>query len=143
MSGRETPATKAAEVPEKETELPLPFQSSDKGAFSRESMTKYKEFFATATPPKAPDAVPLDSKNSSSGSRPWVWAVLSALITALFFSVYLNLTAKPKVIVVEKRVPVPAPAANQTQEYENSPNESKGEQQPEDYGFVPDPVQQR
>lgn len=143
MRGRETPATKAAEVPEVEAELPLPLQSSDKGVFSQDSMTKYEEFFATATPPKALDAISSNPKESPSNARPWVWAILSAVITALFFSVYLNLTAKPKVIVVEKRVPVPALAANQTQEYENTPKESKGEQQPEDYGFVPDPVQQR
>ena len=142
MGGRRASATKAAKVQEVETELPLPLQSSDKGAFSRESTTKYDEFFATATPPKAPDALPLNIKESPSGARPWVWAVLSALITALFFSLYFNLTAKPKVIVVEKKVSVLAQPTSQAQGYENPSKDPKSEQS-EDDGFVPDPVQQR
>ena len=105
-------------------------------------MTKYENFFASATPPKAQDAFPLNAKEGSLGARPWVWVVLFALITALFFSLYLNLTAKPKVIVVEKKIPVTARSDAEIQTDKLSREENKAEGA-KDYDFVPDPAQQK
>ena len=140
--GRKNLPTKASEVPGFEAELPLPSQTSDKGAFSRESMTKYENFFASATPPKAQDACPLNAKEGSLGPRPWVWAVLLSLITALLFSLYLNLTAKPKVIVVEKKITVTArsDAEIQADKLSREGNKAEGAK---DYDFIPDPEQQK
>jgi hypothetical protein len=140
--GKKTPAISPAEAPEVEAELPLPVESSGKGTFSNENLAKYEEFFAAATPPKTPDALLPNSKEGPSGPRPWVWAVLSALITALCFSIYLNLTAKPKVVVVEKKNLAPAPAANHAQN-SGSPAKEAESQKSEDYDFVPDPPQSR
>jgi hypothetical protein len=139
---RENLATKASEVPEVEAELPQPLQTSDKGAFSPESMTKYKIFFATAAPPKAQDAVLLNSEKGSLGTWPWVWVVLFALITALFFSLYLNLTVKPRVIVVEKKIPVTATSEPAIKADELSKEGNQGESA-RDYDFVPDPGQEK
>jgi len=140
--GRKNLPTKASEVHGFEAELPLPSQTSDKGAFSRESMTKYENFFASATPPKAQDAFPLNAKEGSLGARPWVWVVLFALITALFFSLYLNLTAKPRVIVVEKKIPVTATSEPAIKADELS-KEGNQDESARDYDFVPDPGQEK
>ena len=140
--GRKNLPTKASEVLGFEAELPLLSQTSDKGAFSRESMTKYENFFASATPPKAQDACPLNAKEDSLGPRPWVWAVLLSLITALLVSLYLNLTAKPKVIVVEKKITVTArsDAEIQADKLSREGNKAEGAK---DYDFIPDPEQQK
>ena len=140
--GREKLATKVSEVPKVDAKLPLPLQTSDKGAFSRESMTKYENFFATATPPKAQDTFPLNAQKGLFGPRPWVWAVFFALITALLFSLYFNLTAKPKVIMVEKKIPVTTRSDTEIQADKLSREEDKAEGA-KDYDFVPDPAQQK
>ena len=76
------------------------------------------------------------------GARPWVWAVLLSLIAALFFSLYLNLTAKPKVIVVEKKITVTArsDAEIQADKLSREGNKAEGAK---DYEFIPDPEQQK
>ena len=137
---KETPTIKTPDVlnAEKETSG-LPPVSSGR-AFARENAPAYEAFFAKATPPKNPEAIVSSACEPATRTHPLVWVVLTALIMALFFSLYLNLSAKPKVIVVEKQIHATARPGAQTQTDGLPKDETKAEQA-KDYEFIPDPSQ--
>jgi hypothetical protein len=123
---------------EKET-YGLPPVSSGR-AFAQENTPAYEAFFAEATPPKNPEAIVPSVCEPAKRTHPLVWVILTALIMALFFSLYLNLSAKLKVIVVEKKIPTTARPEAQRQADDLSKDENKVEQA-KDYEFIPDPSQ--
>ena len=137
---KEKPTIKTPDVlnTEKETSG-LPPVSSGR-AFAQINTPAYEAFFAKATPPKNPEAIVSSACEPATRTHPWVWVILTALIMALFFSLYLNLSAKPKVIVVEKQNPATALPRAQSQADELSKDENKADQA-KDYEFVPDPSQ--
>ena len=136
---KETPTIKTRDVLNagKETSG-LPPVSSGR-AFARENTPAYEAFFAKATPPKNPESVVSSACEPTTRTHPWVWVILTVLIMALFFSLYLNLSARPKVIVVEKQIPAAHPR-DQTNADERSKDGDKAEHA-KDYEFIPDPSQ--
>jgi hypothetical protein len=125
---------------EKET-YGLPPVSSGR-AFAQENTPAYEAFFAKATPPKNPEAVASSACEPTTRTHPLVWVILTVLIVALFFSLYLNLSAKPKVIVVEKQIPATVRLGAQSQVDDLSKERPKGEQA-NDYEFIPDSPENR
>lgn len=134
---KETPTIKTPDVlnAEKETSG-LPPVSSGR-AFARENTPAYETFFAKANPPKNPEAIVSSACEPATRTHPLVWVILTALIMALFFSLYLNLSAKPKVIVVEKQITASARPGAQNQADDQSNDRPKSEQAM-DYEFIPE-----
>jgi hypothetical protein len=137
---KETPTIKTPNVLNagKETSG-LPPVSSGR-VFARENTPAYEAFFAKATPPKNPEAIVSSACEPATRTHPLVWVILTALIMTLFFSLYLNLSAKPKVIMVENKIPATARPGSHSQAEGLSKDDTKAEQA-KDYEFIPDPSQ--
>ena len=119
----------------------LPTVSSGR-AFVRENTPAYEAFFAKATPPNKPAAIVSSACEPATRTNPLVWVILTVLIVALFFSLYSNLSAKPKVTLIEKQIPTTARPGDQSLANEPSQDENKVEQA-KGYEFIPDSPQNR